>query len=436
MSKTKALRNAAILLRHQTGDQYHGVYLARYHALAAYFQPDEPRLDHIPKTNDRVFSVVASLYVSFAKRDTIIMRFKNTDVIKWQDDDTIALQHDAKQDAYFLEDPSDHIAIQSPNAWNVSDTVRQRILTGMIACFTLQLSNELSPEGVYRYAVKKLVLPGTCSPGGGVKPKPAQPHLVCLSDVRLDSEGRSPLERMLAKPLPNTVCGLVIVGPFVQGLPPQRDDVIPEVVQNGRILTYEERNAEHKMAQMRQHQRALQALAARGLRVFLVPASTDLTGYRLPQPPLHRLVLGLNNTTTSIHSKSNPVVLTPHGRQVHISSGQGVRAVRSCSPHLKKTRDILEAMLHWRHLAPCIPDFYACAPTTDTDPLLLPKTLDWLIVGAEALQKNEQTGILVTPEETRAGLLALPSFTHTQTYAVLNLHTQQSVWRQATSTSR
>lgn len=408
MSKQKndLAHNVTVLMRHNLTTQYHSVYNARYMQLRKLFKPSVNQLDQIPKDPTKVFSVVATLFVTFAKRDTLITRFKNTDVIKWH-----APLHPNDDDAYFLEDMSDHIAIQAPDKWKLTEERRAFVMTGMVACFTMQRSSELSPDGVYRYAVREMIWPGDRLFKVALQPQlptPKRPNLLILADVRLDQNGYSPLAKLTAKPLAASIAAVVIVGPFASELTPLNDNDVGDVVHQGTILTFAERNADHKLKQMQAHRVHLEKLRQQR-PVFIIPSSTDLTSYRLPQRAIDKRLFGFGTETPRLHMQTNPYVLTIAKRHCYITSDLPIRALQHVSPKLKhQPSTILRAIHAWQHVAPCIPDVFACEPQVKTDPLLLPTTppLDWIVLSMAHMPSFQ--GLVVN------NTIALPSFHHTR----------------------
>jgi DNA polymerase delta subunit 2 len=90
---------------------------------------------------------------------------------------------------------------------------------------------------------------------------------------------------------------------------------------------------------------------------------------------------------------------------------------------LRSALDVLDLMLHWRHLAPTAPDTLACFPTKTEDPFILERCPHVFFAGNQAAFGARA---LQGPAGQRALAVSVPSFAATSTAVLVDLKTLEA----------
>lgn len=118
-----------------------------------------------------------------------------------------------------------------------------------------------------------------------------------------------------------------------------------------------------------------------------------------------------------------PDSLDPDGavttRRLLINSGQPLNDMFKYVATPPATRlSLVEATLHWRHIAPTAPDTLWCHPYFTDDPFVIKHTPDIYVVGN---QPKLATKLVGDGEKRQCRLVLLPSFAETGVLVLVNL---------------
>ena len=133
--------------------------------------------------------------------------------------------------------------------------------------------------------------------------------------------------------------------------------------------------------------------------------------------PLHRCLLPSTTCYANVGRVTNPHSFTADGVSFMGTSGQNIDDMMKYVEH----EDRLGAMastLEWCHSTPTAPDTLPCFPFTDDDPFIMKDCPQVYFVGN---QPKLETGLVLGPEGQRVRVIALPSFSQSQTCVLVNL---------------
>ncbi|KAH8263785.1 hypothetical protein KR038_002644 [Drosophila bunnanda] len=158
---------------------------------------------------------------------------------------------------------------------------------------------------------------------------------------------------------------------------------------------------------------------ARSLPVDIMPGAYDPANFMLPQQPFHKCMFPQAGQLTSFHAVTNPYNCRVDEAMVVGTSGQNVSdLLRSTS--LESALEALRCTLIWGHVAPTAPDTLACYPYIDSDPFILRECPHVYFAGN---CESFETALHEGADGKRTRLVCVPSFSRTQSVAVVDLDT-------------
>lgn len=159
---------------------------------------------------------------------------------------------------------------------------------------------------------------------------------------------------------------------------------------------------------------------SKSIPVDLMPGEFDPTNHMLPQQPLHNCMFPTSGENNSFQCVPNPYSCEVEGRVLLGTAGQNVHDIERYS----KIDDSLEALkstLQWSHVLPTGPDTLPCYPYYEKDPFVINECPHVYYAGnctdfqTELYERSDNNGSV--------RLICVPSFTQTQSVAVVNLRT-------------
>ncbi|KAH8385296.1 DNA polymerase delta small subunit [Drosophila serrata] len=158
---------------------------------------------------------------------------------------------------------------------------------------------------------------------------------------------------------------------------------------------------------------------ARSLPVDIMPGAYDPANFMLPQQPFHKCMFPQAGQLNSFHAVTNPYNCRLDETMVVGTSGQNVSdLLRSTS--LDSALEALRCTLIWGHVAPTAPDTLACYPYIDSDPFILRECPHVYFAGN---CESFETALHEGADGKRTRLVCVPSFSRTQSVAVVDLDT-------------
>jgi len=159
---------------------------------------------------------------------------------------------------------------------------------------------------------------------------------------------------------------------------------------------------------------------ARSLPVDIMPGAYDPANFMLPQQPFHKYMFPQAAQLASFQAVTNPYNCRLDEALIVGTSGQNVSdLLRSTS--LDSPLEALRCTLTWGHIAPTAPDTLACYPYIDSDPFILRECPHIYFAGncdSFATELHEDS-----TQAKRTRLVCVPSFSRTQSVAVVDLDT-------------
>ncbi|NXX21062.1 DPOD2 polymerase, partial [Podargus strigoides] len=151
--------------------------------------------------------------------------------------------------------------------------------------------------------------------------------------------------------------------------------------------------------------------------VDVMPGEFDPTNYTLPQQPLHRCMLPLASAYATLRLVTNPYQADVDGIRFLGTSGQNVSDIFKYSS-MDDYLEILEWTLLAGHISPTAPDTLGCYPFYKSDPFILTDCPHVYFCGNAP---RFQSKVLEGEEGQRVLLVAVPTFSTTQTACLVNL---------------
>ncbi|XP_017487274.1 PREDICTED: DNA polymerase delta small subunit-like, partial [Rhagoletis zephyria] len=158
---------------------------------------------------------------------------------------------------------------------------------------------------------------------------------------------------------------------------------------------------------------------SKGVSTDIMPGAHDPANYMLPQQPFHQFMFPEASQNASFRSVSNPYACALDNTQIVGCSGQNVHDLLRCTM-IEKPLEALRSTLVWGHIAPTAPDTLACYPYVSSDPLILHECPHVYFAGN---CNTFQTEIHKGPKGQITRLICIPSFSRTQSIAVVDLET-------------
>uniref|UniRef100_A0A182RSJ8 DNA polymerase delta subunit 2 n=1 Tax=Anopheles funestus TaxID=62324 RepID=A0A182RSJ8_ANOFN len=155
--------------------------------------------------------------------------------------------------------------------------------------------------------------------------------------------------------------------------------------------------------------------------VDLMPGEFDPANHMLPQQAMHHCLFPRSVEFNSFKGVPNPYAFDLANRYVIGTSGQNVLDVMRYS-RIDSPLEALKATLRWSHLIPTAPDTLPCYPYYQKDPFIIRECPHVYFAGNVGKFKTEMyTG----PNDHRTRLVCVPSFSESQSIAVINLRTME-----------
>ncbi|EDV95545.1 DNA polymerase delta subunit 2 [Drosophila grimshawi] len=161
---------------------------------------------------------------------------------------------------------------------------------------------------------------------------------------------------------------------------------------------------------------------ARALHVDLMPGAFDPANFMFPQQPFHKCMFPLAGQLSSFQSVPNPYSCRLNGAHVMGTAGQNVEDLLS-STSLDSSLLALSSTLKWGHLAPTAPDTLASYPYIGSDPFIMQECPHVYFAGNCASFDTELLEDSRKESSKRTRLVCVPSFSRTQSVALIDLDT-------------
>ncbi|TDG53270.1 hypothetical protein AWZ03_000085 [Drosophila navojoa] len=158
---------------------------------------------------------------------------------------------------------------------------------------------------------------------------------------------------------------------------------------------------------------------AKAIHVDVMPGAYDPANFMLPQQPFHKCMFPLAAQLSSFQSVTNPYICRLDSALVVGTAGQNIADLLR-STALDSSLEALRCTLKWGHVAPTAPDTLACYPYISSDPFIMKECPHVYFAGN--CEKFE-TDLHVGSGGKRTRLVCLPSFSKTQSVAVIDLAT-------------
>lgn len=149
----------------------------------------------------------------------------------------------------------------------------------------------------------------------------------------------------------------------------------------------------------------------------IMPGVADPANYSLPQQPLHTCLLPQTMSLSSLTRCTNPHAFEVDNVQFLGTSGQNVDDVFRYSS-VESSTEILEKMLHWRHIIPTAPDSLAAYPYSNEDPFILENTPHVFFAGGQA---SYQSSLVQGPDGQQSRLISIPEFSINPVMVLVNI---------------
>ncbi|XP_034105851.1 DNA polymerase delta subunit 2 [Drosophila albomicans] len=158
---------------------------------------------------------------------------------------------------------------------------------------------------------------------------------------------------------------------------------------------------------------------AQALHVDLMPGAYDPANFMLPQQPFHKCMFPQAGRLSSFQAVSNPYSCRLNSALIVGTGGQNVADLLR-STGLESSLEALRCTLTWGHIAPTAPDTLACYPYIESDPFIMRQCPHVYFAGN--CEKFE-TELHVGTGDKRTRLVCVPSFSKTQSVALVDLET-------------
>lgn len=158
---------------------------------------------------------------------------------------------------------------------------------------------------------------------------------------------------------------------------------------------------------------------SKSVYVDMMPGEFDPANFMLPQQPMHPCMFPQSSPCGAFQSVPNPYELMIEDRLILGASGQNVTNITKYS-NIEEPIEALKSIARWSHIAPTSPDTLGCYPFVDKDPFII-KTCPHILFAGNT---NEfKTDLFVDENGKKIRLVCVPSFSQTQSIAVVNLRT-------------
>ncbi|XP_031618741.1 DNA polymerase delta small subunit isoform X2 [Contarinia nasturtii] len=158
---------------------------------------------------------------------------------------------------------------------------------------------------------------------------------------------------------------------------------------------------------------------SQSVNVDLMPGEFDPSNCMLPQQPMHHCMFPNSAPCGAFKCVTNPYEFCIEDRLILGTSGQNVTNIQKYS-HIEDTLDALKSIAKWSILAPTAPDTLPCYPYYDDDPFVIKQCPNILFAGN---MPEFKTGFFEGPDGQKSRLICVPSFSQTESVAVVNLRT-------------
>lgn len=163
--------------------------------------------------------------------------------------------------------------------------------------------------------------------------------------------------------------------------------------------------------------------------VDIMPGETDPAETSLPQQPLHRAFFQKSKAylnSSSFCTLTNPAWIQYDELRLLGTSGENINDIYKyvVPDSIKDSRiGMLEATIVWQNIIPTAPDTLWCYPYSEKDPFTLNETPHVYFVGN---QPNYETKTLELDHGLKVKLIAVPTFSETGQFVILDTDTLDS----------
>jgi DNA polymerase delta subunit 2 len=162
------------------------------------------------------------------------------------------------------------------------------------------------------------------------------------------------------------------------------------------------------------------AVMASCVPIDVLPGDTDPTNCFLPQQPLHPCLLPQTSIKGNANFTTNPYQVNINGLTIIGTSGQTLDDIGKYAA-FDSPLEILERTLHWRHIAPTVPDTLAVYPYFDQDPFALRECPHLYFVGN---QPKFETKLVSGFASQQCRLVCVPCFSETPGLVLVDMNSE------------
>lgn len=145
----------------------------------------------------------------------------------------------------------------------------------------------------------------------------------------------------------------------------------------------------------------------------------DPSNYMLPQQPMHSCMFPKSSQYKTFKGVTNPYECEIAGRTILGTSGQNTQDISRYS-NIEDPLESLRSTLIWGQIAPTSPDTLPCFPYLDEEPFIIKECPEVYFSGNCSEYK---TDLHLGPTGQKTRLICIPSFSETQSVAIVNLRT-------------
>ncbi|CCH41647.1 DNA polymerase delta subunit 2 [Wickerhamomyces ciferrii] len=163
--------------------------------------------------------------------------------------------------------------------------------------------------------------------------------------------------------------------------------------------------------------------------IDMMPGESDPAETSLPQQPLHKAFFQKSKAylnTSTFRTITNPAWIQYDELRLLGTSGENINDIyKYVVPNsVQDSRiNMIEATMVWQNIIPTAPDTLWCYPYSDKDPFSLTETPHVYFVGN---QPKYETKMLQLDNTTKVKLIAIPTFSETGQFVILDTDTLES----------
>lgn len=148
----------------------------------------------------------------------------------------------------------------------------------------------------------------------------------------------------------------------------------------------------------------------------------DPSNHMLPQQPMHNCMFPKSCQYKSCKGVTNPYECEIADRTILGTSGQNIQDISRYS-NIEDPLETLRSTIIWGHIAPTSPDTLPCYPYLEEEPFII-KDCPEVYFSGNCLEYK--TDLHCGPNGQKTRLICIPSFSETQSVAIVNLRTLEA----------